>query len=261
MDKNMVAVAAGYYFGLVPVEECKDINLSQVGAVRFQGENWPLYKGSSYDDSRKIDKLLDRCGEYSVKDHRIEPVIMSGEVEMTVPGVHKDRDSLLFGGYSFVCDGKKIPFDFSGTAWDIQQEGDTLSIPFCTGRTALLTDHYLDGCYEDEYANLGLRINDITAEFLSQAESIHEFMVSLEMDGKEYEPEGIAEIGRFAIKSLQFENDTEQFAIKQEVLDDFNHRMNQEKSLSDQIRSASRRAGGTGVEETEPAKTPVELER
>lgn len=248
MEKKVLAVSAGNHFGFVPVDDCKDISLMPAGSVRYEGRNWPLFNGSSYDELRKIDKLLDRCEKYSVKDHRIEPVIMSGEVEMTVPGFDRDRDSLLFGGYAFLRDGKTIPFDFSGMAWDILQEGDTLSIPFHTGRTALMTDYYLDACYEDDYINAGLRINDITAAFLSQADSISEFMVSLEMEGKEYAPEDIAGIGRFAIKSLCFENDEKQFPVKQEVLDAFNQKMNQVRSLSDQIQSAELRAGSQVAE-------------
>lgn len=257
MNKDFNAVAVGYYFGLIPVKELEDIALKQTSrVVRFDEQNWTLFKADSFEDSRKIDSLLDKYGEHALKEHSIEPVIMCGEIEMKLPGFNSERDSFLFGGYEFVCDGKNVPVDFSGVAWDIKQEGEAVVVSFETGRTPLLTDYFLDDCYEDEYAALGLRINDITAEFLSQASSISEFMVSLEMNGKEYGPEDIAQLGGFSIRSLSFENDVQEYSIARDILDTFNERFSQNKrpSLSAQIQTAENRATGSDLPKGDPER-------
>lgn len=236
------AVAVGYKFGFIPSGDLSEIKLKEVGAIRFDGKNQALFKGETYEDSRKIDTLLDHYGEHSIKDHRIEPVIMSGEVEMVIPGFDKDRDSFLWGGYSFVCDGKKIPVDFSGIGWDIEQTGDRVLVSFETGRTPLLTDYFLDDCYEADYQELDLRINDITAEFLSKATSISEFMVSLELDGEDLDPEEISRRGDFRITSLTFSNEEKEYPVKQDVLDAFHTFLHAPKpSIDQQIGSAKTR--------------------
>jgi len=223
MNRNTIAVSVGYNFGLIPEEALMGIELMPTeSAVRFQDQNWNLFKAKTYEDSRKVDVLLDKYGEQPILKHRIEPVLMSGELEIEFPGFDKERDSLLFGGYTFVCGGKEIPFDFSGTVWDIQQAGNRLSIPFQTGKTPLSTDYFLDDCYEDEYTAAGLQFNEISAAFLSSASAISEFMVSLEQDGKEYGPEDIARMGRFTLKSLTFSNLKKDYPVKQEVLAAYN---------------------------------------
>ena len=255
MNREFVAVAVGYNFGLIPVEELSNIKLKQVSSiVRLDEQNWNLFKAENYEDSRKVDSLLDRYGEYAIKDHLIEPVIMSGEIEMKLPGFDADRDSFLFGGYSFLCEGKEIPVDFSGVAWDIEQEGDNVLISFITGKTPLLTDYFLDDCYIEEYEKLGLRVNDITAKFLSQASSISEFMVSLEMDGKEYAPEDIAQLGAFKLRSLSFENGNCEYRITGDVLEAFNESLckNLRPSLSTQIHSAESRSASADSTRRDP---------
>ena len=222
MSKNKFAVAVGYNFGLIPEEELTGLVLNPIGTVRFEEENYNLFKATSFVDSRKVDVLLDRFGEYPIADYKIEPVIMSGEVEMVIPGFDKNRDSFMFGAYTFLCEGKEIPFDFSGTAWNIKQEGDRVVVSFETGRTDLLTDVFLDDCYESDYLNAGLRINDITAAFLAKASSISEFMLALELDGTEMYPEDIARGGSFVIKSLSFTDGKDTFPVKDDVLQAYN---------------------------------------
>lgn len=222
MKENMVAVAVGFNFGLVPRDEVLEIKVKPAGTVRFEDENFNLFKAETYEDSRIIDALLDKYGEFPIKDYKVEPVIMSGVIEMEIPRFNKEKDVLSFGAYTFKCDGKEIPVDFSGTRWDIKQNGDHLTISFQTGDTPLLTDFFLDDCYIDAYQEAGLRYNDITAEFLSKAESIFEFMVTAELDGEEYYPEEIHEMGKFQIKSLNFSNLENTYELNPKAIDEFN---------------------------------------
>jgi len=259
--ENFHAVAVGYNFGLIPAEDLSEIKLNDVGAVRFEGKNLPLLKGQTYEDSRKLDALLDQYGEYPIKDYTIEPVIMAGQVEMVIPGFDKERDSFLWGGYAFVCDGKKIPVDFSGIGWDIDQTGDRVLVSFETGRTPLLTDWFLDDCYEADYQEAGLRINDITAEFLSKAMSISEFMVSLELNGKELDPEAIQKQGDFRITALTFSNEEKEYAVKQEVLNAFHTSLAAEKpSIDQQIGSAKNRQAASHPVSTAALEPSLEHE-
>ncbi len=230
MNKDVIAVAVGYNFGLIPSGALRDIALTPMeSAVYIDEAAWHLFKAATFDDSRKVDDLLDKYGEHSIRDYKIEPVIMSGELELVIPGFDKERDSLLFGGYLFRCDGKDIPLDFSGISWSIDQTGDKLTVPFETGKTPLSTYYFLDDSYTEEYSAMGLRVQDITASFLSQASAISEFMVSLELNGKEYGPEDIARLGGFSLKSLCFSNQKSEYAVSQSVLDAFNIHISQEK--------------------------------
>ncbi len=244
-DLDLTAVSVGYSFGLVPSDALDSILLEDSGAVRFEGENWNLFRAKTYDDSRKLDTLLDQYGEYPLKDYRIEPIIMSGTLQLRVPGFDKERDSLMFESYAVTHEGKSIPFDFSGIAFSIQQEGDTLIVPFRTGKTDFLTDYFLDDCYEDDYKAAGLRIQDITAEFLSKATDLSEFMVSMELKGTEYDPEDICRLGDFTLKSLTFENADKRYPVPQETLARFNTRLAElsRSSLQQKIQSARDKSG------------------
>ena len=228
-SKDKTAIAVGYSFAMVPNRELEGIHLNSAGAVRFENENQTLYKAATYEESKKLDTLLDRYGEYRIKDYKIEPVIMSGVIEMKIPKFQKEKDALSFGAYAFMCNEKIIPVDFSGTAWDITQFGDHLTVSFVTGQTPLLTDGFLDDCYLEEYEERELRYNYITAEFLSKADKIYEFMVTAELDGEEYLPEEIHEMGMFQLKSLEFFNGEKTFEMNPKAIEAFNQSLDDYK--------------------------------
>lgn len=230
MKHEMTAVAVGYNFGLVPSSELDGIELKHIGVVHIDGKNYDLSKATTFEGSQKIDTLLDKYGEYQIADYQIHPVIMSGKLELVIPGFKPERDSLLFGGYCFECDGKKVPVDFSGTAWGISPSLDMVTVTFETGRTPLATDFFLDEIYAPDYTAAGLRFQDITAEFLSKASGISEFMVVAEVDGKEMSPEEIARNGRFTLKALEFEDHESVYSMSEEVLDNFNRNLAGEKA-------------------------------
>lgn len=240
---DQIAVGVGYHFAIVPKTEVSGINLNHSGFVRVRGENFSLYKAATYEESRRIDSILDRHTEYQIGDRRIEPVIMSGTVEMAVPGFDKDRDAIMFGAYIFQCNGKNIPFDFDGTSWDIKQEGEKLLVSFETGETGLNTHSFLDDYYESDYQDMGLRINDITAKVLSGASGISEFNIMVELPGKELFPDDICRCGSFTIKELSFSDGQRRYPVPSKVLEDFNLTLarNNKKDLSQQISSAQKK--------------------
>lgn len=231
-QKNLFAVAAGDYFGMMPLDELDGIALEEndIG-VRVDDCNYYLYTGKSEEDRAKCAELLTRYEKMPVEGYKVEPVVMQGELEFLFPGFQKDEDSLLFGGFCFVCDGKKIPFDFSGMAWNIEQNGSNVSVAFETGDTPFGTDYFLDDCYAGSYPHASLRIHDITARFLSQASSIEEFTVSLEHNGEEYGAEDICCFGSFKLKSLSFSDLNKEYTVAQDVLEDYNEAIAKDSSI------------------------------
>lgn len=63
--EDKLAVKVGYYYALVDKEKTKDIELEETGIRVYprkensQGKIYNLYKGKSFEDSRKIDNLFD----------------------------------------------------------------------------------------------------------------------------------------------------------------------------------------------------------
>ncbi|WP_353963050.1 SNF2-related protein [Peptoniphilus hominis (ex Hitch et al. 2025)] len=63
--EDKLAVKVGYYYALVDKEKTKDIELEETGIRVYprkensQGKIYTLYKGKSFEDSRKIDNLFD----------------------------------------------------------------------------------------------------------------------------------------------------------------------------------------------------------
>jgi len=226
MDRNLWAVCVGDTFGFLSDDEIKDISLEHRGSVRFEGENWNYFQGMHASDSENITHLLDQHEVYSIKEHLIHPVVMRGTLEMVLPGFKKNKDGLFFGTYAFVCEGKEIPIDFGGMGWNVDQVQNRILVSFSSGETLFGKDYFLEDFYEEDYQAVGLRINDITAEFLSHATSISEFMVGVDMKtGKQWEelrPEDISKRGSFVLKELCFSDRERDYPVRQEVLDAFN---------------------------------------
>lgn len=231
MNKDLWAVCIGDHFSFLSDDEIKDISLEHRGTIRLDGQNWNYFQGIHASDSEKIADLLVQHEVYSVKEHLIHPVQMRGTLEIVLPGFEKNKDSLSFGAYLFVCDGKEIPIDFGGMSWDIGMDGEKMIVSFASGETPFGKDYFLEDFYEEDYQAAGLRINDITAEFLSHATSISEFMVGVDMKtGKQWEelgPEDISKRGSYVLKELCFSDREQDYPVRQEVLEAFNYELAQ----------------------------------
>lgn len=69
----MKAVKAGYSFNLFPDEELSHIELKKAGGrVMVDGVAYPLYCGTTFRESEKVDDLLDAKGEMAVRDYRVK---------------------------------------------------------------------------------------------------------------------------------------------------------------------------------------------
>lgn len=67
-----IAIAAGVNFAIVPAIEAKDIALMPDGLVSTGGHDYKLYRGQTFDESRKVDAILDQYEELSVAPHRVD---------------------------------------------------------------------------------------------------------------------------------------------------------------------------------------------
>lgn len=73
-----IAVAAGYRFNLVDTRETSGIDLKGCGTVvTVDGHDYEVMKGATYEDSRKVDDLLDSHGDRPISDYRKRPQGMS----------------------------------------------------------------------------------------------------------------------------------------------------------------------------------------
>lgn len=67
-----IAIAAGVKFAVVPAIEAKDIALMPDGLVKVGGHDYTLYRGQTFQESRKVDVILDQYDELSVAPHRVD---------------------------------------------------------------------------------------------------------------------------------------------------------------------------------------------
>lgn len=69
----MRAVKSGYSFNLFTEQEVSHISLEKTGEnVMVEGEVYPLYRGTSYAESQKVDDLLDVKGDMSIRKYRVK---------------------------------------------------------------------------------------------------------------------------------------------------------------------------------------------
>lgn len=69
----MRAVKAGYNFNLFPEESLSHISLEPTGGrVCVEGVTYPLYRGTTFAESEKVDRLLDAYGEMPIRDYKVK---------------------------------------------------------------------------------------------------------------------------------------------------------------------------------------------
>lgn len=110
-------------------------------------------------------------------------ILKKNEDGCFIPMNNEEARSVSIGGFSFAVDGKSIPFDwdaFYGT------EHDNV-FGFETGRGFAFNDFELADYYDEDYADMGIKREDLTAEYLASTNYIEEFLVDFEDGDKEVE--------------------------------------------------------------------------
>ncbi len=71
-DDQTLAVAVGHCFALCPRSMAKGIRLRPTSeTVEVRGELYPLLKGRTFEDSQRVDRLLDEIGEMRIREHLV----------------------------------------------------------------------------------------------------------------------------------------------------------------------------------------------
>lgn len=93
--EDKLAVKVGYYYALVDKEKTKDIELEETGIRVYprkensQGKIYNLYKGKSFEDSKKIDSLFD---EITVKMKEVNLTNLNDVLELEREGLFEIAD-------------------------------------------------------------------------------------------------------------------------------------------------------------------------
>ena len=71
-DYKLVAVKVGYNFALVPKIELSGIETNATETiVDISGKQYGLLAGKTFEDSQKLDAVLDTFPEYAIKDYKV----------------------------------------------------------------------------------------------------------------------------------------------------------------------------------------------
>lgn len=93
--EDKIAVKVGFYYALVDKEKTKDIELEETGIRVYprkensQGKIYNLYKGKSFEDSRKIDSLFD---DITVKMKEVNLTNLNDVLELEREGLFEIAD-------------------------------------------------------------------------------------------------------------------------------------------------------------------------
>lgn len=131
-----------------------------------------------------------------------------------------DKNTLSYfgvGGFTFTINGMDIPFDFDAYGCSCNMLKDKVEIIYTTGEGCVFNDYGVSDDFEEDYAQYGLKKDDITAHFLSSVTDILEIYTCFETaQGEELGYEWI-------IESIVFTDETgTEYPVAQSVLDAYN---------------------------------------
>ena len=102
--------------------------------------------------------------------------ILEKRKEEFAPLTSDDIFNLSIGGYSFEINDDLIPFDWD--AFSIREENGVFS--FETGRGPFFNDYEIPDYFDEEYEEIGITREEITAEFLASTHCIEDFFVNFD---------------------------------------------------------------------------------
>lgn len=145
-----------------------------------------------------------------------------------IPLTRESVNALSIGGYGFEVEADSIPFDWDAFSCSYYEEDKAFH--FETGTGWFFNDYELSECYDEIYEEIGLKRENITAEFLASAHHINEFFVNFDDEnGKECEAgwyDDNAKDSQYKINIMELAfHDIEtniDYNVKQEVLDRYN---------------------------------------
>ncbi len=73
MEKQKTALKVGYYFSLIDCDDAKHIDLENTGIkVKLDNGIYELHRGATFEESQKIDRLMDNSIQHRIDDYRID---------------------------------------------------------------------------------------------------------------------------------------------------------------------------------------------
>ncbi len=70
---EFIAVGVGNFFALVESDDIKGIEIKKSNTiVKVGNEKYDLFKGETFNDSQKLDFLLDKNKEFSIKKYSVK---------------------------------------------------------------------------------------------------------------------------------------------------------------------------------------------
>lgn len=154
-------------------------------------------------------------------------LLKKDELGEFVPMCEDEVKSLGIGGFCFGVGKHNIPFDWTAYSGGWCENG---RLSFVTGY-GWMNDFELDECFDEDYAKLGIKREDISAKILASTHYIEEFYVDFEVATKD----GIQECGvgentnkdavyKLKLLSIVFEDieTGKTFPVDNKVLDAFN---------------------------------------
>lgn len=136
------------------------------------------------------------------------------------------------GGYTFKIKGMEIPFDFSAYGYDMcyDEDNSRIYIDFESGKGIMFNEFEIDEYYDDEYKNLQLDKNAITAEFLSKVDEILEMHIDYNYMFE------INELEDIRFEDITFEDLTtgEIYSVDSNVVKQFNKKIQSELAKEDE---------------------------
>lgn len=153
-------------------------------------------------------------------------ILKKNEDGKFVPMNNSEARSVSIGGFSFDVNGHSVPFD-----WDAFTGFEENGVfKFATGRGWAFNDFELADYYDNDYADIGIKRENISAEFLASVEHIEEFFVNFEDGDKEvgvgYFNDNAKEDAEYKLELIEISfEDIEAckyYDVTPEVLDAFN---------------------------------------
>lgn len=147
-------------------------------------------------------------------------MIMRYQVSFDCDIFDKEKDYIDLGGYTFIVDGKEIPFDFEAHGYSLNIENGRVYLEYESGRGFAFNEYDVDSCFDEEYEKLGLTRDDITAEFLASTTKINELYIAVYCNDELYELDS----KNFKIDYIEFidYNTNEIFKVDNDVLQNIN---------------------------------------
>ena len=137
------------------------------------------------------------------------------------PLSQEDISALSVGGYGFETKYGSLPFDWN--AWSTDEKDKIFHLETGYG---FWNDFEIPNYWEDDYAEMGITREDITAELLASTTEINEFFVDFDIDNKTYNCGGWDASSGYSLKLIGIDfydlDSKETFSVEQKVIDKFN---------------------------------------